>query len=321
MRNGPTALKPSLEWQGTVGSAGIVTCTAPKLLDATFDLLKHLRRLGCSLPVEAWHVGELSPSNTSSLAAYKSVQVRDLRSVISVEVAADPADLNALRGWMCKPLALIASAFDEVLLMDHDATFLSDPSGLFRTRIFLETGSIPVRLISSLLRTPFLHVPSCPIPTLSHPLLSYPIAYSIPVSKRIASHPKPSPALHRIASFHIVARRAPSKTNPHNPTHHTTPDHIRPHTTLHPTIHPTPLHPITSYPTPYRPTPPNATTTQPYGLDPTVAGMLFFRDRVKRNLARQLESNPSLPFVREHTCILHLIPPLDSTPSHPFDCV
>ena len=115
-------LKPSLEWQGKVRSAGIVTCTALGLLDSTLNLLKHLKQLGCSLPIEAWHVGELGPSNTSRLTAFKTVQVRDLLTVISTDVASDPADVDTFRGRMCKPLAVIASNVDEVMLIDHDAT-------------------------------------------------------------------------------------------------------------------------------------------------------------------------------------------------------
>jgi hypothetical protein len=176
---------------------GIVHCTAPHLLASTLRVLSHLRRIGCALAIEAWHVRELHPQNVTQLQAVKGVRVRDLHEVLSAEVAADPWEVAGLRGFMCKPLSLLASDFDEVMLVDHDSMFLSDPTRLLKSRVFLDTGMLlfrdrvkrqvvgepvkdPPRYLRSLIRRRLgwkgeLEAPRRPgAPELSLPLLPWP---------------------------------------------------------------------------------------------------------------------------------------------------
>lgn len=125
---------------------GIVHCTAPHLLTSTLKVLKHLRGIGCTLSVEAWNVmHELSPRNVSHLQALKGVRVRDLREVLSAQVASDTWEVAALRGFMCKLIALLASDFDEIILVDHDSMFFSSPTSLLRSSVFLQTGMLMFR--------------------------------------------------------------------------------------------------------------------------------------------------------------------------------
>ena len=93
----------------------MLTCSAPRLLDQTLAMLTRLRATGCALPAQIWHVGELGqPDSAGSrrlLAARAAV--RDLREAL--HPALPPSELGAMRGFMCKPLAVLATDFDEVL--------------------------------------------------------------------------------------------------------------------------------------------------------------------------------------------------------------
>ena len=98
--------------------AAVVTCSSPALIDATLRSLRRLRAVGSSLPVEIWHVGELSAATRAraqpALDSLGQVRVRDLTPLLSPALAAHPEELGALRSWMCKPLALMASVYEEV---------------------------------------------------------------------------------------------------------------------------------------------------------------------------------------------------------------
>ena len=125
------------------GTTGIVTCTAPKLLEATMKMVVRLRALNCTLPIEAWHVQELKAADEARLTALPGITVRDLYP--SLPGAADTGlapTLRLVRGFMCKPLALLASHFDTVILIDHDALFASDPTSLLTSEPFASTGML-----------------------------------------------------------------------------------------------------------------------------------------------------------------------------------
>lgn len=95
--------------------------------------------------------------------------MHDLLPLLATHVRDDPEERRFLQGWPCKPLALLATSFDEVigsrplslftkpppsspvgmpslpsqvLLADHDAVFLSDPTDLFVSSVFRQTGML-----------------------------------------------------------------------------------------------------------------------------------------------------------------------------------
>ena len=110
-----TAKDRAVSGGGGGGGRGVLTCSAPRLLDQTLAMLTRLRATGCALPAQIWHVGELGqPDSAGSrrlLAARAAV--RDLREAL--HPALPPSELGAMRGFMCKPLAVLATDFDEVL--------------------------------------------------------------------------------------------------------------------------------------------------------------------------------------------------------------
>ena len=96
-----------------------------------------LRRSGCQLPVQLWHLGEkeldermaglLKPLNVECVDACR------LRRKFPI---------RRLAGFELKPYAILHSPFREVLLLDADNVPVVDPGFLFETREFQITGAI-----------------------------------------------------------------------------------------------------------------------------------------------------------------------------------
>ena len=102
------------------------------------SLVDSLRSCGCTLPIEIFYLGshELKCSTMKSLAARERCTLRDL-------LAGQPTlrDVQGF-GYAAKPLALAASSFAEVLLLDADIIALRDPSFLFDEVSYLTHGAV-----------------------------------------------------------------------------------------------------------------------------------------------------------------------------------
>ena len=125
------------------GSRGIVTCTAPHLASSTVKMAQAVRAAGCALPGEAWHVDELSPAQQALVG--EVLTVRSLADELGDVLRNDRAEWVLLRGYACKPLAVAASAFEQVLLLDHDVTPYINLARLFETMQFIKTGTLLFR--------------------------------------------------------------------------------------------------------------------------------------------------------------------------------
>jgi len=112
------------------GGARIFTCA--------WVAINVLRRvLGCSLPVQVWHIGP---------AELGSVEVALLRP-LGVEVVDALActkrwPARKLGGWELKAYALVHSRFEQALLLDADNVAVIDPGFLFDLPQFADTGAI-----------------------------------------------------------------------------------------------------------------------------------------------------------------------------------
>ena len=96
-----------------------------------------LRRLGCQLPIELWHLGpdEMRPDMRTLL------EPLGVRTVDALSVRqSHPA--RTLKGWELKPYAVIHSTFEEVLLLDADNVPVLDPTFLFSERPYRDMGAI-----------------------------------------------------------------------------------------------------------------------------------------------------------------------------------
>lgn len=109
-----------------------------RLLTCAWVAINVLRRvLGCTLPIELWHIGprELGRLEASLLAPL-NVEIVD-----ALEVTRSwPA--RTLGGWELKPYALIHSRFEQVLLLDADNVAVIDPEFLFELPPLADAGAI-----------------------------------------------------------------------------------------------------------------------------------------------------------------------------------
>jgi hypothetical protein len=119
--------------------AGIVICAGGASMFTNAYVLLHLLRhtLGCTLPVEIWHLGpaELSPRMRNLLSELDATCVDGM----AFESGLPP---DTIDGWRLKALALVGSSFRNVLLLDADQTPVRCPADVFDWPEFRRTGAI-----------------------------------------------------------------------------------------------------------------------------------------------------------------------------------
>jgi len=111
------------------GGVGYFTCA--------WVCVHQLRRLGCTLPIQMWHLGpgEMD-AHMRSLVAPLGVECVDAHGVRRAEGG------RLFRGCEVKPFAILRSPFREVLFLDADNVPVVNPEFLFDTPEFRETGAI-----------------------------------------------------------------------------------------------------------------------------------------------------------------------------------
>ncbi len=95
--------------------------------------LSVLRHLGCQLPVEIWYIGqnEYVPHLIEKLEGL-GAHCRDITEVFPYSI----------KGFEVKAHAILASSFQEVMLLDADNVALDDPEYLFYSTDYLKTGAL-----------------------------------------------------------------------------------------------------------------------------------------------------------------------------------
>ncbi|KAJ1450738.1 mannosyltransferase putative-domain-containing protein [Pelagophyceae sp. CCMP2097] len=123
--------------------AGIVMCAAPRILDDAVRAVLRIRATGSELPIEVWHVAELDAAEIASIeTSATGVKVLDLTSILRLT---RDDEWVATRGFMCKPLALLATSLDEVVIVDSDSHVFADPAILLESEIYRRTGMLLFR--------------------------------------------------------------------------------------------------------------------------------------------------------------------------------
>jgi len=114
-------------------SRGIILCGYPKILE---DLKRTLRMIRVvfhiSLPIEIYHFNEFT--SETHFDQYSDVNIISLNE-----------SYKDLGGFICKPLALATTRFENVILMDLDIYFLQSPLILFTHPIYQSTGTLYFR--------------------------------------------------------------------------------------------------------------------------------------------------------------------------------
>ena len=117
---------------------GIVICGGgSKYFTSAWVCINRLRRAGCELPIQLWHLGKKEMTR----------EMRQLVAPLDVECV-DAASMRKkfparrLGGWELKPYAIVHSPFREVLLIDADNVPVMNPEFFFETPQFHRTGAI-----------------------------------------------------------------------------------------------------------------------------------------------------------------------------------
>ncbi|EGD77026.1 hypothetical protein PTSG_07368 [Salpingoeca rosetta] len=129
--------------EGKYRGRGIIIVAGGRYLASALVSVKMLRDLGCTLRIQIWHLGpeEVDAAQREVLAAY-DVEPRDFTAVVPPELL-KPIESNVgMRLFQLKPLALLYSDLQEVLLIDSDNTPLMDPTYLFSEQGFQDTGTV-----------------------------------------------------------------------------------------------------------------------------------------------------------------------------------
>ncbi len=117
---------------------GIVICGGGvKYFPGAWVCIRMLRRLGCALPIQLWHLGE-EEADGAMQTLLRPYQVE----CIDASRVRQRHPVRLLAGWELKPYALLYSPFREVLLLDADNVPVSNPEFLFETRPYRKTGAI-----------------------------------------------------------------------------------------------------------------------------------------------------------------------------------
>jgi hypothetical protein len=119
------------EGRGIVMSAGGV-----KYQINAWVCIRMLRRLGCELPIQCWFLGDTERNRAwEEVVAPYGVECVDAYEVRKRHPHA------RLHGWESKPYAIQHSPFAEVLFLDADNVPVRDPTFLFDTPEYRETGT------------------------------------------------------------------------------------------------------------------------------------------------------------------------------------
>ncbi|MBI3417902.1 MAG: hypothetical protein HY043_21625 [Verrucomicrobia bacterium] len=125
-------------YPGDFQGRGIVICGGGVLMFTNaWVCINMLRRLGCVLPIQLWHLGDEEMDDTMrALVTPLGVECVDAFAVRREH------PVRRLNGWALKPYALVHSPFEEVMLLDADNVPVVNPEFLFETPQFRRSGAI-----------------------------------------------------------------------------------------------------------------------------------------------------------------------------------
>ncbi|CAK4101698.1 unnamed protein product [Aphanomyces euteiches] len=141
---GVSPLSSKIKYASSV--RGIIMCMHSALVPIGASLIRELRDSGATEPIQVFYCleNELSESAKAAiLAADPQVEIIDLcRYLIQVNLFPDEMHARQFQNFWLKPLALVVSPFAEVMLLDVDNIFVQNPSRLWLSRAYRETGTL-----------------------------------------------------------------------------------------------------------------------------------------------------------------------------------
>jgi Mannosyltransferase putative len=117
---------------------GIVICGYDGGFEMTITLVKIIRKVYKSqLSIEIYYMGnsDLSLNNQMLLHQIPGVDVIDITKIFD-------NGLLQLKRWAIKPFAILASGFENVILMDCDVVLFQSPDEMFKQPRFISSGAL-----------------------------------------------------------------------------------------------------------------------------------------------------------------------------------
>lgn len=122
---------------GKSGRGVVIAAGGEKYFTCAWVCVKLLRRHGCRLPVQFWHLG----SDEAEPWMRRATDSLGVEWVDGREVARrHPARI--LNGWELKAYSILHSPFQEVLFLDADNVPVRDPNYLFDSPEYQRTGAV-----------------------------------------------------------------------------------------------------------------------------------------------------------------------------------
>lgn len=115
---------------------GIVMVVYPKLITSAYATIRVLRSFGCTLPIEVWYL----QSEMARAVKKQGLLGRMVDKFAPMQLR--PIEDNQITGFATKVHAIYHSSFESVLFLDADNVPVRDPSFLFQTPQFLDSGAI-----------------------------------------------------------------------------------------------------------------------------------------------------------------------------------
>jgi len=117
---------------------GIVICGGGvKYFTNAWVCINMLRRLGCTLPIQLWFLGEKEMDQRMK----ELLMPLDVECVDAFEVRKSHP-VRLLSGWVLKPFAILHAPFREILFLDADNVPVVNPEFLFNTAEFRASGAL-----------------------------------------------------------------------------------------------------------------------------------------------------------------------------------
>ncbi|KAK3830755.1 MAG: mannosyltransferase putative-domain-containing protein [Linnemannia elongata] len=130
--------RTSFSLQDSYKGRGFVLCAGNNQFKFIVSSIQAIRRLQPDLPIQLFHMGD------GDLSRERQEYVREMTNDIEVLDITELLDNDYMKlgGWSIKAFSMLASRFEEAMLVDSDAYFLQDPAKLFEDPGYKATGSL-----------------------------------------------------------------------------------------------------------------------------------------------------------------------------------
>ena len=121
---------------------GIVIVGGGKLLRSCLATIKLMRNMGVTLPIELWHKKDEMTQAQVDLFTPHNVKCKTFEGYVQRHLLEPVQTLGGPKLFQLKPLAILHSSFEEVLLIDADNTPTRNIEYLFDHPIYQSSGAV-----------------------------------------------------------------------------------------------------------------------------------------------------------------------------------